>query len=192
MIRLAVALPVCLAVLLCASCGPPSVRPTSYADSDVPCPGGRVAWNLEVLDQRAELEGQEKFVTSIRDGIQKSFPGCKWSAAKIAGADTITIEVHRFAATLVDNAWEAAVEWTVRVENGSGRTVTEFQANEEVSKVNYRGSDNDKNSLSEAFSKALERTVKGLRAVPTIGRLRPRGETPDGIGGSETTAAAAP
>jgi hypothetical protein len=183
MIRPAVAL--CLAALLCASCGPPSVRATSYADSEVPCPGGRVAWNLEVLDQRADREGQEKFVASIRDGLQKSFPGCKWSAAKIAGADTITIEVHRFAARLVDNAWEAAVEWSVRVENASGRTVTEFQANEEVSKLNYRGSDNDKNSLSEAFGKALERTVKGLRAVPTIGGLRPRAQTPSAPAGLE-------
>ena len=41
---------------------------------------------------------QNKMTAAIRDGIQKSFPGCQWSATPDAGAsDTITIEVHRFA-----------------------------------------------------------------------------------------------
>ena len=57
----------------------------------------------------------------------------------------------------------------------AGRTLTEFEANEEVSRPNYRGSDNEKESLTRGLPKALERTVKGLRAVPAHrGAMRPR------------------
>ena len=56
--------------------------------------------------------------------------------------------------------------------DAGGRTLTEFQANEEVSRPNYRGSDNEKESLSEAYQKALERTVKGLTALPANGAIR--------------------
>jgi hypothetical protein len=64
----------------------------------------------------------------------------------------------------------------VRATNAGGRTLTEFQATEETSRPNYRGSNNEKESLSEVYQKALERTVKGLRALPAIGAVRlPRG-----------------
>ena len=158
---------------LSASCGPASVRPTSYADPGVPCPGAQSRWNLEILDRRADREGAEQAIGAIRDGIRKSFPGCRWTASSEAGTGTISIEVHRFASRL-DGDWEAAADWTVRATNAGGRTLTEFEANEEVSRPNYRGSDNEKESLSQAFQKALERTVKGLRALPTIEALRPR------------------
>jgi len=152
---------------LSVACGPATVRPASYADPDVTCPGGRASWNLDVRDARAEPKGSEKMVGAIRDGIQKSFPGCRWSAAG-QGADTITIEVHRFVSKLDDDysAWEAAVEWTVRAQDAGGRTLTEFQADETLARPNYRGSDNEKESLTEAYQKALSRTVKGLQALP--------------------------
>lgn len=151
---------------LSAACGPATVRPASYADPDVTCPGGRASWNLEIKDERAEPKGSEKMVGAIRDGIQKSFPGCHWSAGP--GADTITIEVHRFISRLDDDftSWEAAVEWTVRAQDAGGRTLTEFQAEEVLARPNYRGSDNEKESLTEAYQKALSRTVKGLQALP--------------------------
>jgi hypothetical protein len=170
-----------------AACGPASVRPTSYADPNVTCPGGRSTWNLEIVDQRAEPEGSEKTVAAIRDGIQKSFPGCAWKNGPSAEADVIVIEIHRFRSKLEydpggGGSWEAAVEWTVRASNPGGRTLTEFQANEEVSRPNYRGSDNEKESLSEAYQRALERTVRGLRAVPAIGAMRPREGTKSDVG----------
>jgi hypothetical protein len=149
------------------ACGPATVRPASYADPAVTCPAGRSAWALEIKDERAEPKGSEKMAAAIRDGLQKSFPGCRWSAAA-PGGDTITIEVHRFVSKLDDDysAWEAAVEWTVRAQDAGGRTLTEFQADETLARPNYRGSDNEKESLTEAYQKALSRTVKGLQALP--------------------------
>jgi hypothetical protein len=159
------------------SCGPPSVRPANYADPDVSCPGGLSSWNLEILDQRVDREGSDKMVAAVRDGLQKSFPGCKWTSGPSAGAPTISIEIHRFASNLErdregTSSWEAAADWTVRATNAGGRTLTEFQATEETSRPNYRGSNNEKESLSEVYQKALERTVKGLRSVPAIGAVR--------------------
>ena len=159
---------------LSAGCGPASVRPASYGDPGVPCPGAQTRWNLEILDRRAERAGADQAIEAIRDGIQKSFPGCRWTASSEAGAGTISIEIHRFASRLESGSWEAAADWTVRATNAGGRTLTEFEANEEVSRLNYRGSDNEKESISQAFHKALERTVKGLSALPAIDALRPR------------------
>lgn len=165
---------------LSTACGPATVRPATYSDPEVRCPGGRSAWTLEILDERAEPEGSDKAVAAIRDGIEKSFPGCAWTTGASTGVDAVVIEIHRFRSRLEEQAsWEAAVEWTVRAQNAGGRTLTEFQANEEVSRPNYRGSDNEKESLTEAYQKALERTVKGLRALPAIGAFRPRAGTPD-------------
>lgn len=178
--------------VLAAACGPPSVRPASYADPEVSCPGGRVTWNLKIVDQRVDLEGSAQMIAAIRDGIQKSFPGCRWAAGPSPDADAISIEVHRFASHMEydregTSSWEAAAEWTVRVTNPDGRTLTEFQANEEVSRPNYRGSNNEKESLSEVYQKALERTVMGLRSVPAIGAVR----LPEGTIPSEAAAAGA-
>lgn len=163
---------------LSTSCGPPAVRPASYADPDVACPGGRKDWTLSIVDERAETEGADLMTAAIHDGITKSFPGCHWSSAPAPSGETITIEVHRFRSSREGSAgdssgaWEAAVEWTVRAVDAGGRTLTEFQANEEVSRPNYRGSNNEKESLSEAYQKALERTVKGLTALPANGAIR--------------------
>jgi hypothetical protein len=178
----------CVAILASA-CGPPSVRPATYGDPSVSCPGGRGAWNLDVVDQRADREAWDKVVAAIRDGVQKSFPVCRWTPGPGKGIETVTIEVHRFASHLEEmSSWEAAVEWTVRAENAEGRTLTEFQANEEISRPNYRGSDNEKESLTEAYQKALQRTVKGLAALPAIGAIRLPARTPVDHG----TAGAAP
>ena len=66
---------ICAFAALSGACGPASVRPTSYADPDVPCPGAQTRWYLEISDQRAERTGADQAVAAIRDGIQKSFPG---------------------------------------------------------------------------------------------------------------------
>jgi hypothetical protein len=163
-----------------ASCGPPSVRPVSYADPEIPCPGGHLVWDLSIVDQRASREGGDKTISAVRDGIQKSFPGCRWAAPGESGTPTIAIEIHRFASIFDGGSWEAAVEWTVSARDAGGRRVTEFEANEEVSRPNYRGTDNEKESLSEAFRRALERTVKGLAGMSRFGALRPREGTPGG------------
>ena len=158
---------------LSAACGPASVRPASYSDPTTPCPGGQSQWNLEIVDRRAERDGAEQMTKAIRDGIQQSFTGCRWTTSPERSAGTITIEVHRFA-SVRDVDWEAAADWTVRATNAAGRTLTEFEANEEVSRPNYARADNEKESLTQVFQAALERTVKGLRVLPTIGVLRPR------------------
>ncbi len=175
------------AAALAAACGPPSVRSVSYADPEITCPGGHTAWTLQIVDRRGDRSGADKAIAAIRDGIVKSFPGCTWTFGGDAAGDVIEIEIHRFASRQDGDSWEAAAEWSVRVRNAGGRTLTEFEANEEVSRPNYQRSDNEKESLSEAFRKALERTVKGLRSVPAIGAIRP----PAGTFGAEAAAAAA-
>lgn len=162
---------------LSLSCGPPTVRPASYTDPEVTCPARLKTWNLEIVDQRADREGAVQMIASVRSGIQTSFPGCRWTNGPATGTESILIEIHRFASRYESDPggggdWEARVEWTVRVTNAGGRTLTEFEANEEVSRPNYRGTDNERESLSEAYHRALERTTKGLRALPAIDAIR--------------------
>jgi hypothetical protein len=164
----------CALAVLASACGPATVRQASYGDPTVPCPGAQKRWILDIVDRRANREATDQAIASIREGIQKSFPGCQWAVSSEPGTGTISIEIHRFASRLESGSWEAAAEWTVRATSAGGRTLTEFEANEEVSRLNYRGSDNEKESLSKAYQKALERTVKGLRALPAIEALRPR------------------
>jgi hypothetical protein len=190
--RLALGLTAAVAAI-CAACGPPSVRPATYADPSVACPGGRSAWVLEISDQRADRVASDRTTASIRDGIQKSFPGCRWTPAGTAGAETISIEIHRFSSHLEEyTSWEAAVEWSVRVVGANGSTLTEFQANEEVSRPNYRGTDNEKESLTEAYQKALQRTIKGLAALPSSGAERLPAGTPAASAPAVGAAGAAP
>lgn len=159
--------------VLAAGCGSAPVRSVSFPDAEVPCPGGRMGWNLQVLDRRADREDTERAVVTVREGIQKSFPGCRWTESEPTEEPTITIQVHRLATDKISGSWEAAAEWTVSVRDGGGRVVTEFEANEEVLRPDYRGADNEKESISEAFRKALERTVKGLSAIPSSSATRP-------------------
>lgn len=159
-----------LSALAAVACGPPRVRPVSFPDPEVSCPAGLLSWNLEVQDQRAEPAASEKMIAAVRDGIQKSFPGCRWSPP---GGDTatITVAIHRFAAVLNDRYYDSAVDWTVTVRSTSGQTISEFDANEQETRPAYSGADEE--SLNEAFRKALQRTVKGLAQVPRIGSRRP-------------------
>jgi hypothetical protein len=83
------------------------------------------------------------------------------------------IEVHRYASHFEDHGWEAAVEWTVTARDASGHVLTQFEVNEEVSRPNYQASDNEKESLSEAFQRAAERTAKGLSAMSVSETRRP-------------------
>ncbi len=164
-----------LSALAAVACGPPKVRPVSFPDPDVRCPAGLLSWNLEIQDQRAEPTASENMIAAVRDGIQKSFPGCHWSPAGDETA-TITVAIHRFAAVFNDRYYDSAVDWTVTVRNASGRTITEFDANEQETRPAYSGADAE--SLNEAFRKALQRTVKGLSQVPRIGSIRPPAGTP--------------
>lgn len=165
-------------VLLSAGCGSAPVRSVSFPDAEVPCPGGRASWDLQVLDRRADREDTERAIGTVRDAIRKSFPGCRWSQPEAPGEPAITIQIHRLKSEKVAGAWEAAAEWSVSVRDADGRAVTDFEANEEVLRPDYRGTDNEKESISEAFRKALERTIKGLSAIPHSGAARPREGTP--------------
>jgi hypothetical protein len=74
----------------------------------------------------------------------------------------------------------------------SGHTITEFEVNEEVTRPNYQGSDNEKESLSEAFGKAIERTSKGLSAMSISENFRHREETAIAAGAATAGAQPAP
>jgi hypothetical protein len=187
--KIAVGPALVLTLLSAVACGPATVRPTSYPDPEVPCPGGRNTWSLQIVDHRAELTASDRMVRDVRDAIEKSFPGCKWTTAE--GGDTILIEIHRLASRYSDGGWDAAAEWTVTVRSAQGGTLTEFDANEEASSPNYSGRDNEKETLSEAFRKAIEKTAKGLRGVSAAENARPRRETPDGVQAAGSRAAAA-
>lgn len=170
-----------LIALLATSCGSTEgLTPVAYPDPSGVCPAGRTGWKLEVLDRRAERTGSEGVIALIGDSIRKSFPGCRWDAEAGEGAGTVRIELHRFATIPAGDTWDAAAEWTVSALDAAGATLTEFDANEEVSRPNYRGSNNAKESLREAFDRSLRRTLTGLRVVTSAGGHRPRGWTGPG------------
>ena len=177
---------------LAAGCGPATVRPTAYPDPDVTCPGGRTQWNLVIVDERAEKTASERMIHDVRDAIQKSFPGCQWKNEPDGGGDTITIEIHRLASRYSEGGWDAAAEWDVTVKSAQGGTLTNFEANEEASSPNYSGRDNEKETLSDAFRKAVEKTAKGLRGVSAVENRRPRSGTPEPVTGARATDAASP
>jgi hypothetical protein len=161
-----------LAAGAASGCGPASVRPVSFPDPEVACPGGHVTWGLQIEDQRVKRDAETRMVAAVKDAVQRSFPGCRWDATD-PDAGTIAIEVHRFASILDSGYWEAAVEWSVSARNASGSVLTEFEVNEEVTRPNYQGSDNEKESLSEAFRKGIERTTRGLTALSISDGFRP-------------------
>lgn len=164
-----------LATAACGSAG--GLSPVSYPDPSAPCPAGRTGWKLEVLDRRAERDRSEAVVALIGDSIRRSFPGCRWDADAGADAGTVRVEVHRFATNPAGNTWDAAAGWTVSALDAAGATLTEFETDEEVSRPNYRGSNNAVESLKEVFDRALRRTLAGLRVVSSAGSLRPSGRT---------------
>ncbi len=156
-----------LVILAAVSCGPPPVRPVSSPDPETSCPGRVSGWNLDLADQRAERTESALRLGEIRDSFVKSFPGCRWDVG--AGAGTIRIEVHRFEVAFDGEIWNAAVDWTVLVQDAGGRTLSQFDATAETTRPNYRGSNNEKIALQEAFDQALSRTLTGLRNVRSPG-----------------------
>ncbi len=141
------------------------LKPITSRDSEVPCPGGRLVWNLEIKDQRADRPDSQRLVSLLRESLSHSFPACQWADTARPDAPTITIEVHSFAADFDGAIYDATAEWTVLARDASGRTLTEFQAEARVSRPNYRGSNNEREALREAFEKAINRTLAGLRNV---------------------------
>ena len=157
--------PILLSVSFALSCGgTASLKPVASPDPDVACPGGRLAWNLQINDQRAERRDSDRLLSLLRDSLSRSLPGCSWAAGPDAPA--IVIEIHRFAAAQHEYMWDAAAEWTVSARDAAGRTLTEFQAESEITRPNYRGSNNEVEALREVFEKAVKRTLAGLRSVP--------------------------
>jgi hypothetical protein len=169
-----------LAFLATACSSTAGLVPVSYPDPSVACPGGRPGWKLEVVDRRARREGSEDVVALLGESIRRSFPGCRWDAAAPGGSGRVLVEVHRFATIQEGNSWEAAAEWTVVASDAGGRTLTEFETREEVSRPNYRGSNNARESLRLAFDGAIRRTLTGLRVLSVAVNLSPSGD--DGPG----------
>lgn len=151
---------------LALSCSPTAgLKPVTAHDAEVACPGESLIWNLEIQDQRAERADSERVVGLLRESLTQSFPGCQWASPARRDAPTITIEIHSFAADFDGTIYDATAEWTVSARDASGRTLTEFQADASVSRPNYRGSNNEKEALREAFEQAVKRTLAGLRNV---------------------------
>jgi hypothetical protein len=162
---------------LTAACGSTAgLRPVSYPDPTVACPAGRPGCKLDVQDRRARREGSDDVVTLVGESIRRSFPGCRWDAAAPADSGRLLVEIHRFTTIQEGNSWEAAAEWTIVASDASGRTLTEFDAREEVSRPNYRGSNNARESLRLAFDQAIRRTLAGLRALSVAVNVSPKGD----------------
>lgn len=155
----------CVVAALGLSCAP-SVRPVSTPDPEVSCPAGRITWNLEISDQRAERPDSDRLTALLRTSLSKSFPGCRWAGGAEAG--TIRIEVHRFRVAL-EGTWDAVAEWTVSARDAAGRTLTEFESTADVARPNYRGTNNERDALQQVFEQAFQRTVAGLRSVSPAG-----------------------
>jgi hypothetical protein len=153
------------ASMLLAGCSV-SVAPVVARDPQVACPGGMLAWRLDISDQRADRKDSAKVLATLRDSIVRSLPGCRWVDAD---APAIAIELHRFDVHPDENTWEARAEWSVIARDRQGRTLTEFQADSQVSRPNYRGVDNEKAALQQSLDEAMRRTLAGLRSVPTAG-----------------------
>jgi hypothetical protein len=141
------------------------LKPIVAPDSSVPCPAGQLVWNLEITDQRARRSDSDRLLALLRESLSGSLPGCQWANPPRRDAPTIGIEVHRFSADVDSGVWDAAAEWSVLVRDPSGRTLAEFQADSRVSRPNYRGSNNEMESLRAAFEQAVTRTLTGLRNV---------------------------
>ena len=166
-----------LAVVTVGCASTAGLTPVSYPDPSVGCPAGRAGWKLEVQDRRADRESSEGVVGLITESIRRSFPGCRWNAAAPPDSGRVLIEVHRFSTMQEGNAWEAAAEWTVLARDASGRTLTEFETREEVSRPNYRGSNNAKESLRLVFDSAIRRTLTGLRVLTVAVKASPDEDT---------------
>jgi len=143
-----------------------TVAPIVARDPQIACPGGELAWRLDISDQRAERKDSAKVLATLRDSITRSLPGCRWVGAD---APAISIELHRFDVHPDENTWEAYAEWSVVARDRQGRTLTEFQADSQVSRPNFRGIDNEKAALQQALDEAMRRTLAGLRSVPAAG-----------------------
>lgn len=160
-----------LPLLLAVACGTSTsgVKPVSSPDPEAPCVGGRVTWNLQISDQRAERTDTPRVVALIRDSLSHSLPACRWSDTAQSENGTITIEIHRFG-TVTDGAvWDASAEWDVWARNPSGQTLTEFEATGEASRPNYRGENSERVAMQHALEEAMGKTLAGLRALSTRG-----------------------
>lgn len=157
--------PLLLAGLALSCSTTAGLKPITARDSEVPCPGGHLIWNLEIKDQRAERLDSQRLTGLLRESLSHSFPGCQWADTARPDAPTIAIEIHSFAAEFDGTIYDATAEWTVLARDASGRTLTEFQSEASVSRPNYRGSNNEREALREAFEQAVNRTLVGLRNV---------------------------
>jgi hypothetical protein len=157
-------------VLAAASCGPASsgLKPVGEPDAGNACPGGRRIWNLEIADLRAERSDTDRVRELVRESLARSFPGCQWASPARSEEPTIAIEIHRFAADFDGTIYDAAADWTVSARSPSGQTLTQFDTDARVSRPNYRGSDNEREALRQAFEQAVQRTAAGLRNLPEV------------------------
>jgi hypothetical protein len=177
---------VVLAVVTTACGSTAGITPVSYPDPTVACPAGRPGWKLDVQDRRARRDGSDDVVALVGESIRRSFPGCRWDAAAPGDSGRVLVEIHRFGTIQEGNSWEAAAEWTVVASDASGRTLTEFDAREEVSRPNYRGSNNARESLRLAFDQAIRRTLTGLRVLTVAVTTSPDEDTATPTRRSET------
>jgi hypothetical protein len=157
-------------LLLATACASSTagVKPISSPDPGAPCVGGRVAWNLQISDQRGDRPDAPQVIALIRDSLSRSLPACRWTDAQ-ADTGTITIELHRFRATSDGAVYDAFAEWGVWVRDARGGTLTEFEAAGEASRPNYRGENSERVALQHALEQAMAKTLAGLRALSTTG-----------------------
>ena len=160
-----------LALLLVAavSCAPATsgLKPFGASEAETACPGGRRTWNLAIMDLRADRKDTDRVLGLLRDSLSRSFPGCQWGRDS-ADMPTISIEVHRLAADFDGTTYDAEAVWTVSARTASGKALTQFDAESSVERPNYRGSNNEREALREAFEQAMKRTAAGLRNLAEV------------------------
>jgi hypothetical protein len=141
------------------------IRPIASPDPATPCPAGRVNWNLQITDQRADLSNSQRVTALIQESLSRSLPACRWTGSAQDGAGTIRIDVHRFATAFDGGVWDAAAEWGIWVRAAAGQTLTEFEATGEASRPNYRGENSERVALQQALEQAMAKTLAGLRSL---------------------------
>jgi hypothetical protein len=152
------------------SCAPATsgLKPIGASETETACPGGRRAWNLAITDLRVDRKESERVLSIIRESLSKSFPGCQWKSPAEPATPTIGIEIHRLGADFDGSMYEAHADWSVVASTASGQALTQFEADANVARPNYAGSNNEREALRDAFEKALQRTAAGLRNLPEV------------------------
>jgi hypothetical protein len=125
----------------------------------------RSGGNLAITDLRVDRKESERVLPSSANLWSKSFPA-SGRARRNPPPDDGT-EIHRPRRTSTGPCTSPRRLVGDR-EHGVGPALTQFEADANVARPNYAGSNNEREALRDAFEKALQRTAAGLRNLPEV------------------------